>query len=224
MELRAYGRIMWRFAWLIVLLPLLVGLLSLATYRAPAPSFAYSLKLSVSFLPVSSERTDQDPRLGAVMASEYVADDLTEILRGTRFADLVRQYLPEGASVAPGAIAAATRAEKLHRILNVTVTASTPEQTAALGRAVAQTIENDLVGLLTDLWGSDVRLVLIDQAGPYPLPPSLRARLDVPLRVILAAIAAVMLAFLLDYLDDSVRTRLEAEQLVGPVLAEIPRK
>lgn len=223
MELRAYGQIVWRFRWLVVL-PVLVGLLSLVTYRAPAPGYGYALKLSVSFLPVPAERVDQDPRLGAVMASEYIADDLTEIVRSARFADLVRRHLPAESDLAPGAIAAATRAEKLHRIVTVTVTAPTPDQAAALGQAVSQAAQADLATLLTELWGSEVKLVLLDQGGPFLILPSLRARLDVPLRVILAAIAAVMLAFLLDYLDDSVRTRLEAEQIAGPVLAEIPRQ
>ncbi|HBY94077.1 MAG: hypothetical protein M5U01_04035 [Ardenticatenaceae bacterium] len=224
MELRAYGRIVWRFGWLIVLLPLLVGLLSLATYHAPAPSYGYDLKLSVSFLPMPAERMNEDPRLGAVQASEYVADDLTEILPSSRFADLVRTHLPDGARIAPGTIVAATRAEKQHRILNVTVAAATPDQATVLGDAVAEAVQSDLVALASQLWGSDVNLTLIDQGGPYPIPASLRARLDIPLRLILAAIAAIMLAFLLDYLDDSVRTRLEAEQIAGPVLAEIPRK
>jgi capsular polysaccharide biosynthesis protein len=39
----------------------------------------------------------------------------------------------------------------------------------------------------------------------------------------LALIAAIALAFALEYLDDSVRTRKEAER-VGQVLGEIPAK
>jgi len=222
MELRAYAAIIRRYWWLLVALPLLVAIISVATYQAPLPSYGYNLKFSVSFLPAPRENMDQDPRLGAVQASEYVADDLTEIMRGTRFAEMVGRYLP--AEVPPGAISAVTRAEKQHRILTVSVTAPDGEGAAALGQAVAQAAENDLAEMLAELWGSDVHLMLVDQGGPYLIAPGLRSRLDVPLRIVLAFAAALVLAFVLDYLDDSVRTRQEAEQLVGPVLAEIPRK
>ncbi|HYN88070.1 MAG TPA: hypothetical protein VER55_06050 [Ardenticatenaceae bacterium] len=223
MELREYGRILRRFWWLLVALPLAVAVLSLATYRAPDPSYGYTLKLSVSFHPLDRVQTDTDPRLGAVQASEYIADDLTEVLVGTRFAALVQQYLPEGVTMTPDTMADVTRIEKRHRILTVTVSAPTREQAEGIGRAVSQAAQNDAAALLADLWGSGVNIGVIDEEGPQLIPPTIRERLDLPLRVILAGMAAVMLAFLLDYLDDSVRTRKEAEQLLGPVLAEIPK-
>lgn len=223
MELRAYFTILRRFWWLLLALPLLVGLFSLLTYRAPAPVYGYTAKFSVSFLPAPREDMDQDPRLGAVQASEYVADDLTEVVRGSRFAALVQRHLPADQQLPPGAIAGATRADKQHRILIVSITAGTPEQAAAIGQATVRAAEADLAALLTELWGSDVRLLLIDEGGPFGLPTALRSRLEVPLRVVLALVAAVALAFALDYLDDSVRSRAEAEALVGPVLAEIPK-
>jgi capsular polysaccharide biosynthesis protein len=55
-----------------------------------------------------------------------------------------------------------------------------------------------------------------------PVPPSLTQRLDLPVRLLLALVAGVALAFLLDYLDNSVRGREELESLGIAVLAEIP--
>src|SRR5687768_1247077 len=122
MELREYFRILRQRWWLLLLLPLLAALFSALTYQPPVLSYGYTLRYSVSFLPAPREDMDQDPRLGAVQASEYVADDLTEVLRGSRFAAFVRQYLPKGD---PVAISSATRAEKQHRLITVSLTAGT---------------------------------------------------------------------------------------------------
>lgn len=219
MELRAYWRILRARWWLLLLLPLLAALFSVLTYQPPAISYGYNLRYSVSFLPAPREDMDQDPRLGAVQASEYVADDLTEIFRGSRFAGFVQQYLPEGE---PIAISSATRSEKQHRLIALSLTAPSAEQAAQLGQAVKEATARDLDPLLESLWGDEVRLELVDEGGPFPIGGGLRSKLDLPLRVALALFAAVALAFAWDYLDDSVRSRQEAERLVGPVLAEIP--
>lgn len=221
MELREYGRILRQRWWLIVLLPLLAAAFSVLTYEEPPVSYAYNLQYSVSFLPVESERLEQDPRLSAVQASEYVADDLTEIYRGSRFAALVQGYLPDGTPTA--AISSATRADKLHRLVTVSLTAPTAEGVEALAEATRQATQNDLEALLNELWGSGgLRMELVNESGAVAVGGGLRSMLDLPLRVALALIAAVALAFVLDYLDDSIRTRDEAERLVAPVLGEIP--
>jgi capsular polysaccharide biosynthesis protein len=222
MELREYGRIVRRWWWLLVLLPVLAGAITILTYREPPVVFGYTVQFSVSFLPAPRESMDQDPRLGAVQAAEYVADDLTLVMMGTRFAESVRQYLPEGTPL--GAITSATRADKEHRIVTVSLQANTAEDVTALGAAVQQAATNDLEVLLNELWGmGELRLEVVNDSGAFPIGGGLQSQLDIPLRVVLALVAAIALAFALDYLDDSVRNRKEAER-VGQVLGEIPAK
>lgn len=221
MDLREYGRILLRRWWLILALPLLAGIFTVATYRAPVPRYNYDLQFSVSFLPIERERSDQDPRLGAVQASEYVADDLTEVFVSSRFATMVQSHLPNETPI--GAIIAATRAEREHRLITLTLEGRTAEEVQTLGTAVRTAAREDLASLLGELWGAgDLRLEVMNEAGPYLVEDGLRSQLDVPIRVVIALVAAVVLAFALDYLDDSIRNRAEAEQLVGRVLGEIP--
>jgi capsular polysaccharide biosynthesis protein len=221
MELREYGRILRRYWQLIVLLPLLAGAFTFLTYEEPAVTYGYELQYSVSFLPAAEGSFEEDPVLSAVQASEYVADDMTEVLRGSRFASFMQQYLSE--PLPAGALTSATRISKVHRLVTVNLSAPTQEQAAELGNAFKQATEQDLSALLDELWGTgQLRLELVNDSGVYPIGGGLRSRLDIPLRVGLALIAAVALAFALDYLDDSVRSRDEVERLVGPVLGEIP--
>jgi capsular polysaccharide biosynthesis protein len=222
MELREYGRILRRWWWLLLALPIAAGLISILTYREPTVSYGYTVQFSVSFLPVSTEDTNQDPRLGAVQASEYVADDLTLVMRGTRFAEFVRQYMPEDTPI--GAITGATRADQEHRMITVNLQADTPEQVTVLAQAVTQASLNDLNGLLEEMWGTgELRLDVVNDSGAFPIGGGLQSQLDIPIRVVIALIAAVALAFVLDYLDDSIRNRTEAAR-VGRVLGEIPQK
>lgn len=221
MELRQYGRILMRRWWLLLLLPLLAAAFSLLTYSEAPPTYAATLDYSVSFMPVPLEVMVVDPRLGAVQASEYIADDLTKVLVGSRFAEYVSQYLDSDLAV--GAIASATRTSKEHRIVTIDLSAPTLEATQALTDAVKQAVERDLLGFLQEAWGNDdLRLELVNDSGAVELSNELRSKLEVPLRAAVALVAAIALAFALDYLDSSVRSRDEVERLVGPVLGEIP--
>jgi uncharacterized protein involved in exopolysaccharide biosynthesis len=68
---------------------------------------------------------------------------------------------------------------------------------------------------------ADIRLIDPPAIGRVGRPA--REQLDLPLRVLLALAAGLALAFLLDYLDGSVRDRVDLERLGLPVLGEIPR-
>ena len=64
----------------------------------------------------------------------------------------------------------------------------------------------------------------MDDPSIAPVPPPLSARLEPLLRVALGLAAGVALAFLIEYLDPTLRGRREVEALGIPVLAELPRR
>ena len=55
-------------------------------------------------------------------------------------------------------------------------------------------------------------------------PSGVGSQLDLPLRIMLALLAGVGLALLVEYLDPTIRDRHEAELLGLQILGEIPRK
>ncbi len=72
--------------------------------------------------------------------------------------------------------------------------------------------------------GSDATLVtLLDGPAFGQVGQSLRSRLELPLRLGLALILGLGLIFLLDYLDTSIRTRQDLDELGLAVVGEIPR-
>ena len=96
-----------------------------------------------------------------------------------------------------------------------------PQQLAEIAQAVVKVL-GSAGDFFPQLGMREAKIELIDPAVPHPLGPGLRERLDLPLRLLLAVVAGVGLAFLLDYLDDTVRSREELEGMGLEVLAEIP--
>jgi len=222
-ELRTYARIIRRRIWLIVALPLLVLLIALLTQKPTPTTFHASMRLAVGVPPLPVEKgMNFDPRLTSGQASEFLADDFTEVVRGSAFAKAVSKRLPAEISIPPGAIVGATSAEKHHRILYLDISWPDQEQLLAISQAVIQTMREDGGTYLAQLGAADAEVTLLDGPNIAPVGPSLRRRLDIPLRVMLALIAAVALVFFLEYLDDTVRTTADAEALGIPILGEIP--
>ena len=235
MELRRYWEIIRRRWWIVLGLPLLVGLFSLLTYEPSTPLHAYDLQYSVSFTPAYGEVMNEDPTLDAVQASEYIADDLTELLQGTTFFDYVASYLPDtffagqnvSAALARGAVLqdliTLERVEKTHRLLDLTFAMEGEQEAEQLVTAVKQAISNDVTPWLREIWAvSPILMELVNETGPYEMREGLGPLVEFLLRIVIALFAALALALLLEYLDSTIRNRTEAESIAGPVLAEIP--
>jgi len=219
MELYQYWRILWRRWWLVAALVAIVLIVSLVTYDLPAPVYQASMRFAIGIEgqgPVAA--VSGEGRSDAWLASEYLADDLSEVLKGGEFAARIGERV--GLAVPAGAIFASRE----HRIMTVSITWGDRAQVQAIAEAVAAEVENVEGGYFPQLAGVGAQAVLIDGPGIGEVGPGLRDRLDLPIRLLLALVAGVALAFLWDYLDDSVRSRAEVEALGVSVLAEIPRR
>ncbi|RME12166.1 MAG: hypothetical protein D6802_04895 [Ardenticatenia bacterium] len=226
MELRQYWHILRRRWWLLVVLPAFVGGLSWLTYTPPAPVYQYVIRLVVGVEPLEEAGMawETDPRLAAAQASEYIADDLSVIVSETAFAQAVSARLGD-LQVPPGAIAGATVAEKQHRILTITITWGAPEALERIGEAVVATLESEADRFLPLIGGTRTQIAVVGQHGPFPVGGGLRQKLDIPLRIVLALIAAVAFTFLWEYLDDTIRSRADVERYTRTqLLSEIPRR
>ncbi|MEA3336963.1 MAG: hypothetical protein U9R25_13710 [Chloroflexota bacterium] len=225
MELRQYWTIIRRWWWIPALLMGLVLVFSLLTQRpwqASPPQYVTSLSLSVGFEP--EKPADGEENYYTALASEYLIDDMAEVVRGSEFAAAVSQRLAvQGINVPPGAIQGSTQAGKLHRILNVGITWGNPDELPDIVNAVIETIEEEAADFMPRLFAQNGAAYLINRGGIGEVGPGLSDRLDLPLRLLIALAAGIALAFLVDYLDDRVRDESDVESLGLPVIAEIPK-
>jgi capsular polysaccharide biosynthesis protein len=180
-----------------------------------------NLRLTVGIVPEAGDgKFYTYDRYYSWLAAEYLADDLSEVIKSRAFADDVSKRL--GGQVAAGQIQGATNPQKLHRILTVSVSAGAEQQALDIAGAIADTLRENGGKYLAQLSSQNAAISVIDPPALVPAGPSLRDKLDLPLRFILALAAALGLVFLLDYLDDSVRGAGDIESIGLAVLGEIP--
>jgi capsular polysaccharide biosynthesis protein len=225
MELRQYVQIVLRRWWIPILLILIVVAVTLPELLSPASRpYQALMRFSVGVSP--------EPRTGAYytydhyytwLASEYLVDDLAEIIKSQVFARAVSDYLAtEGIKVPAGAISGSTEAGKLHRILRIVITWPREQELYEIAEAAAIVLQEQSHRFLTQLGSENAEVHLIDPPVVYEIGPGLRERLDLPIRIFVAGAVGIALAFLSDYLDESVRNRQEVEAMGLDVLAEIP--
>lgn len=221
MELRHYGRIIWRRLWIIVVL--LGGVLLSYLFFAPQAPMLYSanMRFVVGLKPEpAAEGYYRYDRYYTWLTAEYLLDDLAEVVKSRAFAADVATLA--GLDIPAGAIQGATSAGKLHRILSVHVTWPQPDELQRISEAIVQTLRERGAVYFAQLGTESAVISLIDPPTIGAVGPSLRQRLDLPLRLFWALGVGIGLAFLLDYLDDSLRDREDVEALGVRLLAEVP--
>jgi capsular polysaccharide biosynthesis protein len=227
MELRTYGRIIRRYWWLPLGLALLVGALTLVRQKPwqPRPTtYSATMRFNVGIRPERIPGVYTYDRYYTMLTSEYLVDDLGEIVRSQVFAEEVSKRLADkGIAVPVGAIGANTQPGKLHRILTVNMSWGNEVELRQLADAIVTTLTASGADFFGQFSADEADIRLIDPPVIGVVGRPAREQLDLPLRALLALAAGIALAFLLDYLDDSVRDRMDLERLGVDVLGEVPR-
>jgi capsular polysaccharide biosynthesis protein len=154
------------------------------------------------------------------LASEYLADDLSEIIQSEVFAKDVSDYLKE--DVDPAAIRDVVRVRKTHRILDISVQAPTADRARRLADGISQTVKIKGPTYLAQLATPSGILVPLEQPRVRSTTTSSSLAADVALRTVLALLVALFGAFVLEYLDSTLRSPRDVARLGLPVLGEIP--
>jgi len=222
MELRAYAAVLKRHARLIGLITLATLIVSIGLALRGPSAYTATMRLAISVVP--------DPRVGdffkydsyySVLTSEYLADDLSELLRSEAVAADVSAEM--GKKVEPESIVNLTRTKKTHRLLDIEIAGSNPEEALAIAKAYETVVNTKLVNYLAFMQANNgfVRIVNQPKVARTNSVPLTAAQIG--LRTMAGLVGAIGLAFLLEYIDDRVRDRRQVETFLGTrVLAEIP--
>jgi capsular polysaccharide biosynthesis protein len=224
MELRQYWRIVYKRLWIVIALVAIVLISGLVFRPERATLYQTSMRFTVAVVPESrSNGYYAYDRYYTWMASEYLVDELTEVVASAAFARAVSEELADsGFDLPAGALHGSLSADRKHRILTLHVTWGDQAQLAEIADAAAKALRERSADFLGQLGSTDADIRLIDPPVVLPAALSLKDRLDLPIRLFLALVASVALTFLLDYLDATVRDRAEVEALGLAVLGEIP--
>jgi len=205
MELRAYVDII-RRRWLaIVLLPTLVLVLVAYLDRTRSPVYTAEARISVSKI---SDRTSEGryefDDYYDLLSTDFLADDLTEVVRGNVFAAAVAQRLnDQGIAISSEEVDSALSGSREHRILTITASAHDHGRAVVIANAAAVEIDENF-----HAYAGPETFELPITVRPVQVPieaeaDTQRMRLTYLLAVIVAAGFGLLLALLLEYLDDS---------------------
>lgn len=229
MELREYWAIL-RRRWVApILLPVLVALFSavqLRPWETPPPTYSASMRILVGVLPIEGvDEVGYDPRYYAWMTSEYLVDDFTEVLGSELFASAVNARLAvQEIAIPTGLLRASANTGQQHRIIRLTFNWRDAGELQAIGDAAVAELEENAAAYFAQLGTQGAGVNVMDSPTVVPVGPSTRQRVEWPLRILLAIVAGIGLAFLQEYLDDTVRRRSELEEMGLPCLVAVPRQ
>ena len=219
-------RIVARRWWLLLLPPAVVLVWTVITYRTPQTAYQVTLRFAAGLPPEQTPGVYNFDRQYAWLASEYLANGLSDVVHTSLFAqNVLKRWNAPGASISPEQLEAAMTADQTQSILEVYLTWPNAAQAAQLGQA----INDELTQNGTSYWPQLSKakggpVVALDKPTPTGVAVSLRNRFDIPIRIIVAFIAGLALVFVVHALDPYLRDRKELERMGCRVVGQIPHR
>lgn len=225
MELRAYVDII-RRRWLaIFILPALV--LLLVAYLDLTRSPVYTAEARVSISKISDQTTETDYEFDDyydLLSTDFILDDLTEVVRGNVFAAGVAQRLnDQGIPISSDEVENALSGSREHRILTISASSSDHGRAVVIASAAATEVDENFYAYAGP---ETFELPIIVRPVQVPInaeADTTRMRLTYALAVIVAGGFGLLLAMLLEYLDDTLPDAPAASAVTGlDVLGVVP--
>ncbi len=213
--------------WWLILLPAVVALiLALPTLRSvisPTVTYTASIRFTASPKP-SGNGTFQDQVYTPQLAAEYIVNTLAQWMRTDSFAREVSANLDtHGKKISADAIRGAIIPDSARSIMQLNLSWSDADELKAIGQAAIDVLADKTGDYFPQLAANKTLVVPLDSVIPTLAAPAITARLAPFGRVGIGLIVGLVLAFLADYLDSTLRTRAEVESLGLAVIGEIPR-
>lgn len=246
MELRQYWNVISKRRWVVLAIIVLAGLFSAYSFLTAPKKYRAETLFTVRQQVLSTERGQAGysyDRYYIMLSSEYLIDDYTQIVESDAFGkavlDTIRAEVPSGGIVVsdtatlmadvdklrPQDVSEAVGAERRHRELSLFAETTSRDLTKAIVEAGGIALTK---GLVRPFRGTDTDEPVfseIDQVTYDQLTSSTSKEItNAIIRFVLGLVLALAVAFLLEYLDNSVRDERDARKILDlPVIGAIPR-
>jgi capsular polysaccharide biosynthesis protein len=230
MELLHYWRMLRRSWPLLLGLPLLVGLASLALALVQPRSYSARFAMLVTQRPLATnQETAILPDYNNVqnwIAAEYINDDIVELVRTQRFAQDVAGWIRQAHAVDidPPTISRTLSAERRHRMVYFDVVGRDPQQTVWIGQGAVEMLRLNGLGYWNRSETTQLNVALLDQPAEATQRGGLPNMLaNILVSVALAGLLALGIAVLRHSFDQHIRRRADIESLGLEVIGMIPK-
>lgn len=224
LDLRDYFRIVRKRLWWIVGFVLIVTVAAgLYSVYVKDPVYQASTKIIVNRTATSASPVQQ-PDLSEINTNIQMINTYKEIIKTPAILDkVVEQYPSLGQT--PEQLTSKIKVSSVNntQVMTVIVTDFSYKKAAEIANAVSEVFRQEIPNLFNVENVSILNNAKLDPAQqPGPISP------NIPLNIIIAFIVSLMIAvgvaFLLEYLDDSIKTEADVERyLEMPVLASISK-
>jgi capsular polysaccharide biosynthesis protein len=229
MELRHYFAILRRSWPLVVGLPLLVALATIAAAFLLPAQYATQVTMFVTQKPLATNQPSvvlpDYNNFNSWAASEYIVDDMLQLVETQTFAQDITAWARQqhNLDLDPDLISEGLSAERKHRAVTVSIEAATKEQAEIIAQGVVAMLQEKGLAYWNRNDSGQLSIAVLDAPEEASRAGGLVGlALDVVIRTLLAFLLAVGLAFLRHYLDQTVRRRADVEALGLEVVGAIP--
>ncbi len=201
LELRDIWEVIIKRARLLILIPIVAVLLSaIYSYQIVEPEYEASTTMMVLHSAESS--TDYYPKSSDIQLSRQLVKTYGEIAKSRRVALKAIQLAGEEALISVGGLQGKTSVDLVRdtELISITIKDKDPERAAYWSTLVTKAFMDEVVNIMRI-----ENVNVLDEAFPPSSPVSPRPRLNMAVAFVLGLMIALGLAFLLEYLDNTIK-------------------
>ncbi|MCB9450273.1 MAG: hypothetical protein H6672_02475 [Anaerolineaceae bacterium] len=226
MELILVLRILLR-RWVLVLIPALVAaviVLPDLLNGAETVSGGFTVTLRYSAAQELDAIPNRDGDYQDVwLASEFTVNAFTDWVRTSSFVNEIMQTTTaQNVEVNPGLLGVA--ADNSHSVGVLTMSYPDAATLEAIAQAAITVLQSRAQAYFPQLGAQPAQVTVLDTPQVVAAPPPIGNRLAPFIRIGVGLFFGVALAFLVEYLDPTLRRREQVEQLGLPVIAALPKE
>ncbi|MGD6870869.1 YveK family protein [Sutcliffiella horikoshii] len=202
--------------WLIVLITVILTTISgLVSYFVLTPVYQSSTQLLVN-----QEKTDQTAyNTGDIQANIQLINTYNVIIKSAAILDLVSEELNGEYNASELNNMITVGSVQNSQVLTLTVENTDPVMAAQVANTTAKVFQEQVVSIMNV---DNVNILASAQVGENPSPVKPQPVLNMAIAFVVGLMAGVGLAFLLEFLDNTIKTEQDIEKLLGlPVLGTV---
>lgn len=221
LDLRDYLNVIRKRIWLIVSIVCVAGVTTgVISFFVMDPVYEASTKLIVNR---SAEQTNANAiDLNEVNLNLRLIDTYKEIIKTTAITDIVAERYPEF-ELSPEAIANKVKVSSVNntQVMTLKVQDASYERAANIVNAVSLVFQEEIAKIFKV---DNVSILNDAKLSPIPAPVKPDKKLNIAISIVVALMFSIGLAFLLEYLDDTIKSESDVERLLGlPTLSVIAK-
>ncbi|CQR46216.1 Capsular polysaccharide type 8 biosynthesis protein cap8A [Paraliobacillus sp. PM-2] len=201
---------------LIFLLTIGAALISgLVTYFLLTPTYQSSSQFIVNQKTAETDRVDYNE----IRSNVEIINTYNVVIRSPRILDKVIDELDLTLSAGALKNKINVGSEQSSQVVTVTATDPDPATAVAIANKTVEIFQEDIDDLMNV---DNVNILSEAELSANPSPVSPKPTLNIAIALVVGAMAGVGLAFLLEYLDNTVKTEQDVEQKLGlPVIGTV---